>query len=395
MTDQISSTPAPAQEVLSDNAATAPRDLPHQAPPKTPEELAAEAKPEPKPEKTETARDSIKKAMDKVLKDEPVKPEPKEKPEAKAEKPAPAEAKPDAEAPPAPKQEAGQDDGGDAPSEGEKAVKYPARLLPKAREVWANTPRVVQAEFERMEVEHAAEIESHREAKAFADEVQEYREMAKQAGTTVKSALDRYVAFDRQISQDFGKGIAAIAKDQGRQPQEVITGILRAYGVTPQQFAQAVMKNPQAFAAAPQQPQAQPAQTRPDPTAQAAMREVQTLKQQLQVQQLEASVVAPFAANHPRFAELEQDIAFFLQSGKVPTSLSLQERLEVAYDMAERINPSPVTTPAAPASPDREAPARPAANKSISGAPGNGPQVKGKPKVMSIKEAIAAASRGV
>ena len=244
-------------------------------------------------------------------------------------------------------------------------------------------------------VNQREQIEVHREAKAFADDLKEFSDLAKQHGTTVKDALRNYVNAENEFRRDFGAGMKSLAGTLGINPAQAITSALQAFGVTPLQFAQAVMKNPQAFAAAPQQPQAQPAQPRPDPMAQAAMREVQTLKQQLQVQQLEASVVAPFAANHPRFAELEQDIAFFLQSGKVPTSLSLQERLEVAYDMAERINPSPVTTHAASASPDREAPARPAANKSISGAPGNGPQVKGKPKVMSIKEAIAAASRGV
>src|SRR3546814_16478641 len=59
----------------------------------------------------------------------------------------------------------------------------------------------------------------------------------------------------------------------------------------------------------------------------------------MQEQQLAATIIDPFKRDHPRYAELEQDIAFFLQSGKIPTSLSPSDRLAAAYDMAERINP--------------------------------------------------------
>src|SRR3546814_11090392 len=59
----------------------------------------------------------------------------------------------------------------------------------------------------------------------------------------------------------------------------------------------------------------------------------------MQEQQFAATIIDPFKRDHPRYAELEQDIAFFLQSGKIPTSLSPSDRLAAAYDMAERINP--------------------------------------------------------
>jgi hypothetical protein len=86
-----------------------------------------------------------------------------------------------------------------------------------------------------------------------------------------------------------------------------------------------------------------------------------------------AEIINPFRAANPRYDELQDDIAFFLQSGKIPASLSPQERLETAYDMAVRINP----TSAVEATQVQEAPAakteRPAkldaGTKSIRGAP--------------------------
>jgi len=346
------------------------------------------------PAKPLSIRESITAAAEKVAADAAAKEAPKpdaKSPDAKPEKAAPevkAEvAKPSAEA--ATPDTTGQE-GDKPPSEG-KQVAPPARLLPKARDVWVNTPRVVQSEFERMEREHATEIEQYAEPKRFHEELKEYDGMAKKAGTSVKNALDRYVAFDRQLSQDFGKGVAAIAQDQGKPPQAVIAEVLRAYGVTPQQYAKMVTENPQGHAAPPMQQQAtRPPQ--PDPVAARALEEVASLKQQLAERDLEARVIAPFVAANPRFDELKDDIAFFLNSDKVPRSLSPTERLEVAYDMAERLNPSPYRHQVESADPDAYSANR-AGKKSISGAPGNGKPFTGKPKIMSIRESIEAASR--
>ena len=177
-----------------------------------------EAKPEPKP-KPKSVSDSVAAALDKAEADEKAdaeKAKPAEKPEAKAEseKPKSAEAqKPDTAA--------GQEGVEKAPSEG-KQVNAPARLLPKAREVWANVPREVKSEFDRFEREMEEERETHRASKQFHDELREYDTIAKGAKTSVKAALDRYVNFDKQLSQDFGKGMAAIAQDQRKSPNEAI-----------------------------------------------------------------------------------------------------------------------------------------------------------------------------
>ena len=92
----------------------------------------------------------------------------------------------------------------------------------------------------------------------------------------------------------------------------------------------------------------------------------------MRADQMTTSIITPFAAANPRYHELEGDIAFFLTSGKIPASLSPQERLEAAYDMAVRINPasSSVSSQAS----EKPAVAKPAPSddagaKSIRGAP--------------------------
>src|SRR3546814_9460915 len=80
-----------------------------------------------------------------------------------------------------------------------------------------------------------------------------------------------------------------------------------------------VQKGPQGYQqmmAQAQQPQQQQAQDDP------RIAQLQQTIVQMQEQQLAATIIDPFKRDHPRYAELEQDIAFFLQSGKIPTSLS-------------------------------------------------------------------------
>jgi hypothetical protein len=85
-------------------------------------------------------------------------------------------------------------------------------------------------------------------------------------------------------------------------------------------------------------------------------------------------VIEPFRAANPRYDELQDDIALFLQSGRIPASLSPSDRLAAAYDMAVRINPASHGDSADASQTDPE-PARRAddtfsAGKSIKSAPG-------------------------
>ena len=88
------------------------------------------------------------------------------------------------------------------------------------------------------------------------------------------------------------------------------------------------------------------------------------------------SIIEPFRAANPRYDELQDDIALFLQSGKIPASLTPLQKLEAAYDMAVRINPTSAVEVSqvrneAPAAATAASPAKQldAGTKSIRGAP--------------------------
>ena len=118
------------------------------------------------------------------------------------------------------------------------------------------------------------------------------------------------------------------------------------------------------------------ASTQPDPQVQQMGTKVQQLEatiESMRHEQAAATIIEPFRAANPRYDELQDDIAFFLQSGKIPASLSPQEKLEAAYDMAVRINPASHDNDAPPQTdlePARRADESFSAGKSIKSAPG-------------------------
>lgn len=334
-------------------------------------------KPEEK-EKPSSLRDVLADEMKKGAEPEQ-KPEPEAKAEAKPD-PAPEKkeavtpekaepSKSEAKAQPEPPQE-----GADAASSEDDKTAPPARITEDAKKYWRSTPRAIKAEFQRIEGEISRITQESGEAMRFAEEVKPYRDMAQQAGTTVKAALDRYVDFDKKLYEDFGKGVAAIAKDQGKQPVEAIASVLRAYGLTPQQYAQHVTQNPQAHQVAQPQPR--------DPALQQVLQQQQQIMQRFQQQdqsaQLNAlqSEVANWSQGKPDFKTLEPAIAEILQSGIIDRihgkGLSVVQRLEAAYRMAggNALNPDPA--PASPAPVPVSAAPNDAGKKSVRGAPSDG-----------------------
>lgn len=350
-------------------------------------------------EKAGSTRDAIAKAFDEVekaekgneVKDDPAKPEkvakeapaeadkaakdkaPAEKsdteqPDAKGEKSA-APAKDDAET--------GQEGDKKArPSEGKVFHEPPARFLPKEKEAWANVPNVVKGAVDRLAKEHEAEVSQYRESHENWQKVAKFDQMAKQHNTSVPEALERYTAVDALLHN---------------QPIEGIRQVLATINLTPEQYARHVMENPDAHRAPPP-PKA------PDPVVRQTQSEVESLKAELQNMRLEQAakdIIEPFRRANPRYDELQDDIALFLQSGKIPQNLSPQERLEAAYDMAERINPRSMAKAddPAPRAPEREeAPAvDPRGEKSIRGAPSTGFDPSNTGRAKSRRSAVSSA----
>lgn len=263
----------------------------------------------------------------------------------------------------------------------------PDNLIPAAKEKWANVPGEVKGEIARIIREHDTEVSSARE---FITPLVKYHQMAQQTGTTLPEALERYIGMEQALRHNPAQGFKQLLDNMQMDPTQAIGQILRAYNVDPQALAQHIAQSPQAYMPeAPQQRQQAPEDPR-----------IGQLQQQLAQQRAEhirETVVEPFIASHPRYQELERHIASFLQSDMIPASLGQKERLEVAYDMAARINP--VSTYEAPqpqpdlASPSTRAVAQDlGGNKSVRGAPSSGVDTSNRAKrKMSRGEAIEAA----
>lgn len=246
-------------------------------------------------------------------------------------------------------------------SEGQKYHEPPARFLPKAKEVWGNVPHAVKGEIARMSQEHEAEVSKYREASERYEPIRQFDEIAKSNGRELKDSLAKVVQVERALAQNPIAGLEAVLREIG--PRKADGSHLSLMDIV-----QYVAQNPQAYQQAVNQPRQQPQQRQPDPEVAALKQEIQTMR----AEQTAQSIIAPFAAANPRYHELEGDIAFFLTSGKIPASLTPQERLEAAYDMAVRINPTSSVAPSQ--APKALADAKPAPSddagaKSIRGAP--------------------------
>lgn len=261
----------------------------------------------------------------------------------------------------------------------------PARFLPRAKELWRNTPNEVQSEVSRLVREHETEVQQYRESKQFRDELREYEDLGRQHGVTVKQALENYVGIERKFASDPAEGFKQLFTNLQMQPQQAISHILRAFNVSPQALAQHIAQDPNSYVSR-HVPQVNVNQQQVNP-------EVEMLKKQNQDMQTtfaHAMYVEPFIKEHPRYYELEQDIAFFLQSGKIPSNLSPAEKLEAAYDMAERINPSSNVTNFENRQTKTESRVDEDFNgqKSIKSSPGNVLEVKEPEKKMSTREML-------
>lgn len=373
----------------------------------TPDAPEPKATPEAKPlssrEALEKAADEIEAKGTKIGNDrddkaEPAKPEPKPRAEggkfAKAEpaptdpntdKAAPAQdAEQDPDADPAEGEETGQEDGTkDRSSEDRDIDKPPARFLPRAKEKWAEVDPDVRGEVHRALQNAEKGLQEHRESHEFRKELREFEDMAKQHGTTVKAAMTNYVAIDNLLKTD---------------PVAGINRVLASIGITPQQYAQHILNAPQQAPADPQISNLERQIQQLTQKLQGVTQTTQQSQQEQQLQQVKQSIIEPFRASlgeGDRYEELEEDIAFFLNSDKIPSTLSAQKRLAAAYDMAERINPvgqyQQNTERLKPATPVK--PINPAGAKSIKGAP-NGTSVPKSANLQS-REAIEAAMRQI
>lgn len=370
--------------------------------PQSPAGYKPDAEPEKKEEPKLSARQALEKAAADQNKDAEVKPEkaePKAKTEIKAEEPKddpkpsrerdeggkfkgappPAEESSDGES--EVHEEAAQEKTSEEPksSEGKGNREPPARFLPRERDEWIKAPNIVRDATQRVIKEYETEIEASREARQNWEGLKRWDDMAKQRGVTIDRALEHYTGIDQKLSQDLVGGLDHIA---------------RQYGVDLRQVAQHVLQQP---ADQYQQQVTQQAQQlhQQNQQLQGQMQQMQDALRQAQEKIVHLETIQPFVSKigQERYVELEPYIANFLNSGMIPSSLSGQQKLETAFDMAVRLFGGTQSTSSVEADPEPEAKrVNPAGQKSIKGSPASG-QVAAKDKGrLSTRDAIKAAA---
>lgn len=254
----------------------------------------------------------------------------------------------------------------DKPQDGKKYVEPPAKMLPRAKELWRNTPREVQGEVERIHRELESEIQRHTETNQRYESIREFDELAKSNGRDLRDSLVKVSQIENLMQRSPLAGLNAILQEMG--PTKADGQRISLYEIAEHIVSQGPHGYQQTMAQAHQQVQ-QPQGPAP---------EVQQLQKQIaemQQQQLAAQIIEPFRAANPRYDELQDHIAIFLESPMVPKTLSPADRLAAAYDMAERINPSSSVEPPEPTADlgatDRRADDSFSGSKSIKSAPGS------------------------
>lgn len=388
---------------------TAPVDIPNALGSQTPTSEQPEA--EAKPEVSKTAGEAVRKAMDAVKareaeKGDDGKPKPEEpkakdakaQPEVKAE-PVKAEAKPETKpterapdgkfAPKATEAPAeGTQPAVDAPAQTEQGKQSniheaPARFDAAAKAEWANAPESVKGAVHRTVRELEQGIEEHRQRW---EPLRQYDELAKQNGTELSPALERYVAMDKLLSHDLAQGLDSVIRDKTGGQMGLREFVAQLTGQQPDQ-----------------------AQSQSDRTTHELRQQISRLEQQLQgvtghiQQQTAAGIeqkVGSFSADKPDFEALSGKIVEHIGKGlslEAAYEAAKQEATELARSLGYVPAASQTQQPLSPAQTPAPAPLKPAGQKSVHGAPATGsdPASQKKPPASSIREALERAKSRV
>lgn len=353
---------------------------------------AAEVKTEPRPSLDDTLKAEVEKAVkgeDKPKDDakaEKVEAEPKED-KLKAEKPDPK-----AEGKEAKAEEPAEDTPDEAEAKAKPEPKASAYRDPPngfddaAKKDWEATPESVRGAMNRRFQEMERGIHKYRQEAQQFEPLRKYAEMAKQHGTDLPTALQRYTNMEAQLRQNPMQGLQAVVSNLGLTKPDGSPVTLRdvaasVMGQTPDQAA-----------------------SRQEATINQLNSQIEQLKQQIgglsqhhEQQQEQQKVQSAqtewdtFQADHPRAKELEGAIAEALQMQNAEAYPSLTERLRHAYAVAEANNPSVAHTDPQPLA-QTQTPIRqpnPAGKKSVSGAGGESRTVRKTSSDEAIKKAIA------
>lgn len=299
----------------------------------------SEGQPSKEPEFKESRLEAIKRAAEDVKPKEDVKvdePKAEKSPEKVEAEPAKTEAQPEEKPTPEVKAETVE-------KPRRQPIEAPSNFVPRAKELWANTPHEVRADMQRVISEASTRAEQAEASVKEYEAIKPYAEYAKQNGTTIDQAMGRFINMENSLRSNPTEGFRGLLHNMQLNPVQAIGHILQAYNVRPEQLAAHISQNPDDYTslARPQQPQQQP-----NGDVQALKQQIAEMQQSMVQRDVHSTVVEPFARENPRYYDLEPTIAAFLNSDMVPKSLSPHDRLAAAYDMAVRISPSSKTATA-------------------------------------------------
>jgi len=190
----------------------------------------------------------------------------------------------------------------------------PPGWTPAAKAAYATLPPEVQEAVARREAEVNNGFRKLQEYKG----LDEYASMARDSGTTIKDALDRYKAAEDSLDRDFFGGVAQLCQMYNVHPMQLVQQFARSFGG--------------------QQPQGTPQQApQGDLIARrlAGMEEtVRTLiseRERAEQEAINGSLDA-FASENMYFEDVRQDMALLIREGRA-------DSLEQAYKMACRMHP--------------------------------------------------------
>lgn len=287
---------------------------------------------------------------------------------ANADEPAKAEADKSAAATPA-TERAEPDD--KRASEVRKYAEPPARFLPETKAKWANVPNEVKAEFHRVSQEYEQREQQNRTSVERYESIRQFDDIARSNGRDLKDSLTKMVQIEQAMARNPVMGLEMILREVGPRKadgspislHDIAQSVAR---LSPQQYAQNM-------GSMGQQPQQQ-RQATVDPKV-AQLEKTVASMQSMFAQQQANPIIQAFAAAHPDYQELEQQIATVLKSGIIDqmysTGLSPEQKLAQAYRIAGGRGPSSHSEPAQQAQssvPPKDRPVDPAGQKSITGA---------------------------
>jgi hypothetical protein len=248
------------------------------------------------------------------------------------------------------------------------AEEAPKWIRPHEKAAWSTMAPEQKAIAERRDKEAIEGVEKYRPAAERYEPYRELDDIAKHSGKEGHAVFREYYNMEQLLQKDLVGGLDNICQRMGVSFKDVAAHVM---GQTPDEQA-----------------------SRSDATIRELKQELAALKEQVggvtqtfqkQQQTATAKEVEAFAAQHPRFDELADDIAFFLKNRT--------NDLSEAYTLAERLNPAPAETsnlPVASTTPVADLSIQPdKGQKSINGAPSSGASPAGKKRVArSLDEAL-------